>query len=134
MFTLFYHHYVREMTGLYSNKWIGMENEKGELSVIDIQTLISNNNVVQWLLISFRTKYALFSHTDYSLYFDFHYLLVLIYSGWLVIQACQEYTIYKIGPSITVGFQKCSLFLSYATAESSRHLSTHYSNYLAVPL
>lgn len=63
-----------------------MENEKRELSVIEIQTLISNN-VVQRLLISFRTKYELFSHTDYIFYFDFHYL-VLIYSGLLVIQAC----------------------------------------------
>lgn len=56
-----------------------MENEK-ELSVIEIQTLISNG-VVQWLLISFRTKYVLFSYTDYSLDFVFHYLLMLIYSG-----------------------------------------------------
>lgn len=44
-----------------------MENEKGvELSVIELQNLISNN-VVQWLLISH------FSHTvDYSFDFVFH--------------------------------------------------------------
>lgn len=46
-----------------------MENEKGvELSVIELQSLISNN-VLQCLLISFRTKYA---HTDYSFDFVFH--------------------------------------------------------------
>lgn len=28
MFTLFYHHRVREITVLYSNKWKEMENEK----------------------------------------------------------------------------------------------------------
>lgn len=62
MFTLFYHHHVREIIVLYSNKWKVMENEKGvELSVIELQSLISNDEV-QWLLISFRNKYALFSH------------------------------------------------------------------------
>lgn len=55
MFTLFYHHGVREIIVLYSNKRKVMENEKGaELSVIELQSLISND-VVQWLLISFRT-------------------------------------------------------------------------------
>lgn len=56
---------------------------------MELQSLISNN-VLQGLLISFRTKYA---HTDYSFDFAFHYLLMHIYFESLAIQVCQEHTI-----------------------------------------
>lgn len=51
---------------------------------MELQSLISNN-VLQGLLISFRTKYA---HTDYSFDFAFHYLLMCIYFESLAIQVC----------------------------------------------
>lgn len=105
---------------------------KKELSVIEIQTLISNN-VAQWLLISFRTMS--FSQARIIVCILIFIICWCLFTlvDWLFKHA-KNIPFYKIGPSITMGFQKCSLFLSYTMIESSRHLFTYYSTYLAVPL
>lgn len=105
---------------------------KKELSVIEIQTLISNN-VAQWLLISFRTMS--FSQARIIVCILIFIICWCLFTlvDWLFKHA-KNIPFYKIGPSITMGFQKCSLFLSYTMIENSRHLFTYYSTYLAVPL